>query len=119
MGKALSLDLRKRIVEARLSGVSTEDAAQRFCVGEATVYRLMALWRKEVSLEPRIRSGRSPIIDDVACELIRDWLKQQNDLTLGEINSRLSDHGYHVTLQAVFYCLKRIGLSYKKNNARK
>ena len=119
MGKALSLDLRKRIVEARLAGVSTEDVAKRFYVGEATVYRLMALWRKEVSLEPRIGGGRTPIIDDVACELIRDWLEEQNDLTLGEITSRLSDHGYHVTLQAVFYCLRRIGLSYKKNNARK
>ena len=117
MGYSLSLDLRKRIVEARESGLSPLKTAERFDVGVSTVRRIFILWRETGSLEPRHHKGPKPKLDDAACELIRDWLQEQNDLTLGDLCSRLSEHGYEVTLQAVFYCLKRIGLSYKKNNA--
>ena len=117
MGYSLSLDLRKRIVEARESGLSALEAAKRFDVGISTVRRLFIQWRETGSLEPRRHKGAKPKLDNAACELIRGWLQEQNDLTLGGLCSRLSKHGYEVTLQAVFYCLKRIGLSYKKNNA--
>lgn len=117
MGRALSIDLRKRIVESRESGVSALETAKRFRVGVSTVRRLFLQWCETGSLEPRVRKGPKPILDDVACELMKGWLREQNDMTLGELCSRLLEHGYEVTLQAVFYCLKRIGLSHKKNDA--
>lgn len=117
MGRSLSLDLRKRIIEARESGLSALKTAERFSVGVSTVRRLFIQWRESGSLEPRHHKGPKPKLDDSACDLMRGWLQEQNDLTLGELCLRLSEHGYEVTLQAVFYCLKRIGLSYKKNDA--
>ena len=115
---SLSLDLRRRIVEARDKGLSISQTAKQFSVGTATVKRLTRMWREEGSLEAGKSSGREPILDDSACEFMRERLANDNDLTLGELCSLLSQQGYTVTVPAVFYCLKRIGLSYKKNDAR-
>ena len=114
MGRALSLDLRERIVKARESGLTSSETAKRYSVSRSTVRRLLIQWQETGSLEPGISTGRKPTLDDAACALIRAWLQEQNDLTLGELCARLSRNGYAVTIQAVFYCLKRIGLSYKK-----
>ena len=119
MGRALSLDLRRRIIEARETGLSSLETAKRFQVGVSTVRRLLLLWQETGTLEPRARKGRKPTLDDASCDLMRQWLQEKNDLTLGELCSRLSEHGYEVTLQAVFYRLRAIGLSYKKNDAGK
>jgi len=118
MCKALSYDLRKRIVDAVESGLSAGETAKRFEAGISTVHRLMRLLRETGSLAPRPRKGRAPTLDDAACDLMRRWLDEKNDLTLGELCSRLAEHGYEVTLQAVFYRLRAIGMSYKKNDVR-
>ena len=51
MGYSLSLDLRKRIVEARESGLSALDTAKRFDVGISTVRRVFIQWRETGSLK--------------------------------------------------------------------
>lgn len=111
---ALSLDLRHRIVEAREKGLSIIQTAKLFNVGTATVKRLTRMKREGGSLEARKSSGRIAVLDDAACDFMRECLASDNDLTLEDINERLSQRGYFVTIPAVFYCLKRIGLSRKK-----
>ena len=105
MGRALSLDLRERIVKARESGLTSSETAKRYSVSRSTVRRLLIQWQETGSLEPGISTGRKPTLDDAACALIRAWLQEQNDLTLGELCARLSRNGYAVTIQAVFYYL--------------
>ena len=116
---AVPLTIRRLVVEARKKGISISDASRLFQIGEATVKRIVRQWRETGALEPGKPSGRSPVIDDGACQLIQGWLRDDNDLTLSSLSKRLADAGYAVTPQAVFYCLKRMGWSYKKNDARK
>ena len=105
---------RRLMVQARESGVSISHTAKVFHVGQATVKRIMRQWRDTGSLEPSTSPERAPILDDGACALMQAWLKKDNDLTLGELCVRLSESGYEVTPQAVFYRLKAIGWSFKK-----
>lgn len=64
MPAPLSLDLRKRILEALLtSGTSQKKIALRFCVGKATVERLARLHRETGSVAPRPPCRRPRSVD--------------------------------------------------------
>ena len=55
---ALSLDLRRRIIDAYDNGEGTQARlARRFKVGKATVERLVRLRRETGSVEPRPHGG--------------------------------------------------------------
>lgn len=116
---AIALTVRRLIIEARNNGVSISEVSKLFQVGEATVKRITRQWRTTGTLEPGKSPGRNPVLDESACALMQKWLKDQNDLSLSALSELLDANGYSVTQQAVFYRLKVMGLSYKKNDARK
>lgn len=116
--RAIPLELRLRIVSDFDDGYTTEEIAERYSVGLASVKRFLRLRREYGTLEPRKGSGRTPKLDEAGCELIQTWLKEKNDLTLGELQARLRESGYDMCVSAICRRLKSMALTYKKNDAR-
>lgn len=95
MSKALSLDLRRRVVGAVADGASHREAAARFGVGVASVSRWRALARDNGEPHPKALGGdrRSGRIEAQG-QLIRSLLEETPDITIEELRRALSEHGH-------------------------
>ena len=115
--RALSLDLRERIVACYDRGDLTQKAvAERFSVSEFTVKKLLRQRRETGCLAPRYgRNGGKRKILPEHQEQLRELLGTRPDMTLEELRDAL---GIDCTVQAIHYALSRMGYSYKKNATR-
>ncbi|WP_461381787.1 IS630 family transposase [Devosia indica] len=106
MSKALSLDLRTRVLAAVASGLSHRQAAERFGVSAASVSRWRARERDQGAPLPKALGGdrRSGRID--ACKvLILSLLEETPDITIEELRQALSVRGHRFgfgTIQRFF-----------------
>jgi len=78
MGRAISMDLRKRILRMILSGSSCRQAARYYGVGESTAIRLRRRYLTEGTIEPNYRGG----------QLGRSKLNPFRDYILGIVNAQ-------------------------------
>ncbi len=115
MGRALSMDLRLRVVEAMDGGVTTREAAERFAIGIATAGAWHRLWRRTGSVAPR-RQGppvRSKL--DAHEAFIMALVEADRDITLTEIAERLqADRGVEASRALVWYFFDKRGVTFKK-----
>ncbi len=119
MAKALSVDLRRRVVDAVEAGASCRQAAARFGVGVSSAVRWVARFRRRGHVEPDKRGGnlRSHRIDAHAA-LILGWLSEQPDFTLAEVAERLwKEVDYRPQPSIVCRFFQRHGLTRKKRLA--
>ena len=113
---AYSLDLRKKIVEAKERGMSTAEVAQTFGVGASTVKRYAAAAREGSSLAPKKRPGSRPKLDEGARRLLEADLEERPAATLPERREFLRRAaGVEVSDSTVSRMLKRLGWSRKKD----
>ncbi len=115
--KALSLDLRQRIVAACDVGTQTQkQVAERFGVSESSVKKLLRQRRETGELGTRYANCSAPrkILPEHETKL-RELLGERPDMTLEELRDGI---GVDCTVQAVHYALLRMGITYKKNAAR-
>ena len=115
--KALSLDLRQRIVAAYDGGLQTQkQIAERFGVSESSVKKLLRQRRDTGDIGTRYSNCGAPrkILEEHEAQL-RDLLEVRPDMTLEELRDAA---GVECTIQAVHYALLRMGITYKKNAAR-
>jgi transposase len=115
MVKALSLDLRVRVLKAVAAGASHRAVAERFGVSAASVSRWRALARTQGEPRPGPLGGdrRSARIEAQG-GLIRDLLAATPDITTEELRAVLAERGHafgYGTLQRFF---RRHGLTRKK-----
>ncbi len=118
--KSYSLDLRRRLVAGRRRGQSAEELARLFGVSKRSVERFWKRQVQEGTLEPKARGGYRRSRLEGHDELLRRWISRQPDLSLEELRGRLReqlDIGIGVT--ALWHRLEKLGLSYKKNAARR
>jgi transposase len=106
MSKALSVDLRTRVVGAVADGASHREAAARFGVSAASVSRWRALERRQGDVRPGPLGGdrRSGRIEAQA-PLILGLLAEVPDITVEELRSALGERGHvfgYGTLQRFF-----------------
>jgi transposase len=106
MSKALSVDLRVRVVAGVASGMSHREAAALFGVSAASVSRWCALERGQGNVAPKALGGdrRSGRID-AHKELIISTVGETPDMTLRELRQVLAGRGLHFgygTLQRFF-----------------
>ncbi|MGN8119851.1 helix-turn-helix domain-containing protein, partial [Labrys sp. 22185] len=88
MGRALSGDLRSRVLKASAEGMSARQAAARFGVGVSSAIRWIAR-AKVGELAPR-RPGRSRSSSlDVHEAFIVGLIEERKDITLNEMVQRL------------------------------
>ena len=115
MSKALSVDLRSRVLAAVLGGASHRVAAARFGVSAASVSRWRALEREKGTVTPGPlggdrRSGRLEKHHD----LIRRLLAEKPDISTGELQVALRDLGHDFGYGSLWRFFKRHGLTRKK-----
>lgn len=114
--KALSLDLRERILQAYDHGEgSQEEVADRFKVSYGMVKKLVQQRRHTGDIAPRHHhAGRKPQIEAGHRSQLRALLAQKPDLTLKELRAAL---GLECTIQAIHYVLADMGLTFKKRRS--
>ena len=114
---AYSQDLRQRIIDCveRNEG-SLRQIARRFVVNLSFVVRLLQLYRRTGSLDPKPPAGGHPAAlgpDDL--ERLQELVRQQPDATLKELRQRL---GVSCSLMAIWRALEKLRLSRQKKVLR-
>ena len=113
---AYSLDLRKKIVEAKERGMSTAEVARTFGVGLSTVKRYAAAAREGKPLAPKKRPGSKPKLDEAARKLLEADLEEHPAATLPQRREFLARvAGVRVSDSTVSRMLGRMGWSRKKD----
>lgn len=115
MGQPYSEDLRERVVGAIEGGMSTGEAAKRFCVSKAAAGAWARLKRATGSVAPG-RQGKPPgSVLDAHADFIFDVIAAAPDTTLEEMADRLArERGLKVVYTAVWKFLDRRGFTHKK-----
>lgn len=116
MARAYSLDLRKRVVEAIESGLSTREAARRFSIGISTSGAWYRAWRSRGRLEPD-RQGKPKLSKLDAHEAFILALVETDgrDITLAEIAEHLkAERGVKAGVTTVHEFFAKRGITYKK-----
>jgi len=116
MSKALSVDLRDRVVAAIESGMSCRQAAARFGVSAASAIRWRALKLKQGDVRPGPLGGdrRSGRIEAHA-DLILELLEQRRDATLAELQAGLAEQGVVVGAGTLWRFFDRRKITLKKS----
>lgn len=114
--RTLSLDLRERILASYDNHEGSREAvAARYRVSLGMVKKLLQQRRRTGDIRPRHdRSGRKPLIVDRHRRQMRELLGRKPDLTLEELKQATA---LKCTLQAIFYALEKMGLTYKKRRS--
>ena len=113
---AYSLDLRKKIIEAKERGMPTSEVARAFGVGVSTVKRYAATARQGRPLAPKKHPGSKPKIDEGARRLLEADLEERPAATLPERREFLRRTcGVSVSDSTVSRMLKRLGWTRKKD----
>ena len=116
MSKALSVDLRQRVVDAVHAGSSCRAAAARFGVGVSSAIRWVARARTRGDLTPDKRGGnvRSRRIDEHR-DFLLALITAEPDLTLAEVAERLdAATGYRPLPSIVCRFFQRHSVTRKK-----
>jgi transposase len=101
-----SSDLRKRVINFVQSGGSKRDAARRFGVGEASVYRWIASG-KMVAGKPGPKAAHKLDMAALAQNVL-----EHNDWTQAE-----RAHHFGVSRGCIWFALRRMNVRRKKNDA--
>lgn len=108
------MDLRERIVAARLAGASVESVARRFgvCTKTVRVYQARAAAGK---LPPTPRPGRAPSLSPEQEGVLLALVQEQPGATLAELGEALHKRtGVLLPRSTLHDHLKRRGVRYKK-----
>ena len=117
-GRALSGDLRERVLGAVLAGESCRSAGRRFGVSAASVVRWVQRYRATGSVAPSRRGGGRKRALDAHRAFLIERINQVPHLTLHALKDELAARGILVSHNAVWLFLRREGLSFKKNAVR-
>jgi transposase len=94
MARSLSVDLRRRVVDAIGGGLSCRAAAQRFGVSASSAIRWRAQERREGDVRPRRQGGdRHSQRIEAHAELILTAVAAKSDMTLAELREHLRERG--------------------------
>jgi transposase len=111
--RATSIDLRKRVVAARVEdGQSLGVIAERFRMPKSTVQNILRRHQRDGTVEPKTHGGgrRAQFSPDALRRLEKE-VQCHPDATLEELRER---NGVQVTLVAYHKRLKQLGFTRKK-----
>lgn len=115
MGQALSADLRRRVIGAIESGLSTRAAARRFSVGIATAGAWYRRYRRTGSIHPCKQGQPSRSKLDCHEEFILNLVAKDKDITLAEIGEQLQAQcGVKACVGTIWTFFDKRGITYKK-----
>jgi len=118
MTKALSVDLRERVVQLVVEGGhSCREAARMFSIGASTAIRCVARYKRTGSVAPAPQGGDRRSKLKVAGSYVLQRVAAVPDITLAELTRELSEQGITIHYSNVSRYLKAHDLTYKKNAA--
>ena len=117
MSKALSFDLRTRVVAAVDGGLSHREASERFSVSAASVSRWRALERSQGDVRAKALGGdrRSRRIE-AHKDLILSVLTKTPDTTIEELRQALAERGHAFGFGTIQRFFKRHAITRKKRS---
>lgn len=112
--KATSVDLRKRVVAARVEdGQSMGLIAERFRIPKSTVQNILRRYEQAGTVAPKPHGGgRKPAFSPAALRRLERDVERHPDATLEELRER---SGVKVSLVAFHKRLKQLGFTRKKS----
>jgi transposase len=115
MSRALSVDLRVRVLAAVAGGLTHRQAGERFGVGAASVSRWRTLEREQGDPKPKALGGdrRSGRIEAHGATILA-MLDEITDITLAELRGQLAERGLVFGDGTVRRFLKRHKITRKK-----
>ena len=117
MARAYSNDLRRKLLEAHEQGQGTlEELAEEFGVSLGFAKKISAALRRTGRME-RVeqRHGRINRVTPLVQERLREWLRQQPDLTLRELQLQLREQmQVSLSIPRLWVVLRRMQLPLKK-----
>jgi transposase len=115
MSKALSVDLRERVVQAVAAGASCRAAAARFGVSASSAIRWCARLRATGSVVPGALGGdRRSCRTEAHAARILELVARTPDLTLAELRAVLAGSGVAVGMASLWRFLDRHRITLKK-----
>lgn len=116
MSKALSVDLRDRVVAAIEGGMSCRQAAVRFGVSASSAIRWRSLARRQGDVRPGPLGGdrRSSRIEAHSA-LILGLVEAKDDITLAELKSSLAERGVSAGMGTLWRFFDRHKITLKKS----
>jgi transposase len=118
MTRALSNDLRERVVAAVGAGESCRCVAERYSVSVSSVVKWSQRYRATGSVAPGKMGGHRRRVLEPHRAFIVERINQNPQLTLHRLKDELAARGVSVSHNAVWQFLRREGLSFKKNAVR-
>ncbi len=119
MGRALSMDLRERVLEAYETGEHTQaEVAELFGVGEASVRRWVRRKRERGTVAPIVdyTRGPAPKIDIIRLEVLERILGQHRDATNEELADLFCEEtGVSVSASSISRSIALLGWTRKKS----
>lgn len=116
MARALSVDLRQRVVDAVAQGMSRRQAAVRFGVSVASAIRWAAQQEATGTVAPKKQGGdrRSARIEKEA-DFIRGEVAKTPDITLKELRAKLKEErGQRFGIGTIWRFFERRRITRKK-----
>jgi transposase len=118
--RPLGQDLRQRIIAARERGEGAGEVCKRFGVSRKSVERFWNEHRRTGQCLPKKIGGYRPSRLVPHDRRIERWIQAQPDLSLAELQQRCLDQlEISIGITALWHRLRRLGLSFKKNDARR
>ena len=115
MARALSLDLRERVIAAIEAGASCRKAAERFGVGVATAIRWHARFRAEGEIAAKRMGGdRHSQRTEAHAALILQAYEARPQIYLREVKDVLGESGATASLSGLSRFFRRHGITRKK-----
>lgn len=110
----LSNDTRKRLIQAYEKNQNAKETAKNYGVHVSTVYRLRQLHEETGNVEARTeRCGRKRILSEEDIRTIDRVIEEQPDITIRELQEKLSLPCSHETLRKAAL---ELGWRYKKKS---
>jgi transposase len=115
MSKALSLDLRSRVIRAIDNGLSRRQAAERFGVSASSAVRWHREWRTNGSYAPKRAGGdRLSHRTERHAGAITALMESRPDITLRELKAELAGGGVTISVAALWRFFRRHRITHKK-----
>ena len=120
MAQAYSNDLRRKLLEAHEQGQGTlEELAEEFGVSLGFAKKISAALRRTGQMErTEQRHGRPNQVTPLVQERLREWLREQPDRTLAELQEQLREQTQvRVSIPRLWVVLQQMKLRLKKSRS--
>jgi transposase len=117
MAKPYSEDLRKRVVGTIEGGATIPEAAEECGVSISSVGRFLRLHRETGSVGSAKFGGYKDFALAAHEDLVRQLIAEQSDITLAELEERLTKKKITVGKSSISRFLHHLKLSFKKKSA--